>query len=236
MNESIFTKNHGKAVISVLVISCDLFVARGIFSYLENAPDIIVIDQLHSTSPLVHTILRERPNIVLIHTQKIDSHMAEICQQVELQRLPTKCVFLLSSDDQKQYAFAVKIGATGVLCYNDVTSEELIKVLHHIHAGEPFIAPTIAYRIVRAFYRNGVEIEPLESENTLATLTEREMNVLSLLAKGWSNRDIADKLSIEVKTVKNHLTNIYSKMNVRSRSEAIAIYYTYNTSEKREVS
>ena len=70
-------------------------------------------------------------------------------------------------------------------------------------------------------------------ESTLALLPQREIEILSLLAIGKSNRDIAEELYLEVKTVKNHLTNIYSKMSVKGRTEAIAIYYKYSLANKK---
>ena len=110
-------KNHFTKVISVMIISRDIFVAQGLFSCLKNSVNFSVVDRLYSDDPHIHTILKQEPDILLMHAPDINPKLTDICQQLDFLHSPTKCIFLLVSDDHKQYLTAVKAGAKGVLSY-----------------------------------------------------------------------------------------------------------------------
>jgi DNA-binding NarL/FixJ family response regulator len=134
---------------------------------------------------------------------------------------PATAVLILTQYDYDQYVFALlAAGAAGYLL-KDVPSAEVVRAVRLVHAGEPVLHPTIAKKVLARF----AEEEPLrqQTRDVDALLTERERDVLQLAACGMSNARIAARLSVSLRTVQAHLTNIFNKLGVGSRTEAVIV-------------
>jgi DNA-binding NarL/FixJ family response regulator len=136
-------------------------------------------------------------------------------------RFPQTCVIILTTFDYEEYVFeGVKAGAMGYLL-KDTPAPELVNTIKRVHEGERFIQPAVASKILFDFARadrraqtQGGEYEPL---------SEREIELIGLLAQGRSNREIADDLSLAEGTVKNYVSNILSKLHAANRVQAINV-------------
>jgi DNA-binding NarL/FixJ family response regulator len=132
--------------------------------------------------------------------------------------IPQIAVLVLTAYDSEQYVFAfLEAGAAGYLL-KDVSVEKLVEAIRAVHAGESVLHPTITRKVINRFART--EEQP-STKNGLEQITDRELEVLGLAARGMSNRDIARELSISVRTVQTHLSNVFNKMGVGSRTEAV---------------
>jgi DNA-binding NarL/FixJ family response regulator len=131
---------------------------------------------------------------------------------------PDTAVLILSAYDDDQYVFAIlEAGAAGYLL-KDVPSQELVEAIRAVHAGESILHPTIARKVINRFTSpRGPGVLAVEADQ----LSEREMEVLKLAAQGMSNMEIANELALSVRTIQGHLSNIFSKMQVGSRTEAV---------------
>jgi DNA-binding NarL/FixJ family response regulator len=132
---------------------------------------------------------------------------------------PGIAILVLTAYDSDQYIFAfLEAGAAGYLL-KDVQVDELVEAIRAVHAGESMLHPAIARRVINRFAQPEKEAKTVHI--ALDQLTEREIEVLKLAAKGMSNRGIAEELIISDRTVQTHLTNIFNKMGVGSRTEAV---------------
>ncbi|GAF72833.1 unnamed protein product, partial [marine sediment metagenome] len=131
---------------------------------------------------------------------------------------PATAVLILSAYDNDQYVFALlEAGAAGYLL-KDVRARDLIEAIRAVNAGESVLHPVIARKVVNRFARRPGETS---EESALDRLTQRELEVLRLAAKGMSNKNIAQELVLSVRTVQSHLQNVFGKMHVGSRTEAV---------------
>jgi DNA-binding NarL/FixJ family response regulator len=131
---------------------------------------------------------------------------------------PSIAILVLTAYDSDQYIFAfLEAGAAGYLL-KDVSVDKLIDAIRAVHAGESVLHPAITRKVINRFSRSE---DKSGTRSGLDQITERELEVLGLAARGMSNRDIAHELSISVRTVQTHLSNIFNKVGVGSRTEAV---------------
>jgi NarL family two-component system response regulator LiaR len=141
----------------------------------------------------------------------------EATKQIKAFR-PATVVLILSAYDTEQYIFALlEAGAAGYLLKN-VRGRELIDAIRAVHAGESVLSPKVAHKVLSRFMPS---ITKPSEERTAELLSERELEVLKLAAKGMSNKEIAEQLFLSVHTVQTHLGNIFNRLDVGSRTEAI---------------
>jgi DNA-binding NarL/FixJ family response regulator len=141
----------------------------------------------------------------------------EATRQIKLHH-PTTAVLVLTAYDDDEYVFALlEAGAAGYLL-KDVPVNELVKAVRAVHAGESVLHPSVARKVIDRFAQAGVgHTDAGHAEQ----LTDREIEVLRLAAKGMSNREIARELVISVRTAQVHLSNVFNKLGVGSRTEAV---------------
>ncbi len=132
---------------------------------------------------------------------------------------PSINVLILSAYDDDQFIFSLlEAGAAGYLL-KSIRSRELLDAIRAVYSGESVLHPSIARKVLNRFV--STSDRPTETKEPLGVLSDREMEVLKLAAKGFSNQDIAEKLCLSIRTVQGHLGHIFNKLQVSSRTEAV---------------
>ena len=202
--------------ITVMIVDDHEMVRRGAGSYLEAQPDISLVAQAGSGEEAVRLAQEFIPDVVLMDLLMPDMDGIEATRRVK-NVSPRTQIVILTSFHQDEYVFpAFKAGAISYLL-KDVKAAELLDAIRRAARGEATLHPKIAARVIKTF-------RGLESDNAapFTALTERELEVLKLIAKGYANEKIAGQLVISVGTVKGHVSNILSKLHLVDRTQAAA--------------
>ena len=202
--------------ISVMIVDDHEMVRRGACGYLEAQPDISVVAQAGDGEEAVRLAREYVPDVVLMDLVMPGMDGVEATRKVK-NVSPRTQIIILTSYHQDEYIFpALQAGAISFLL-KDVKATELVEAIRRAARGEATLHPKIAARVIKTF-------RSLEGENAtpFITLTERELEVLKLIAKGNSNEKIAEQLIISVGTVKGHVSNILSKLHLVDRTQAAA--------------
>jgi two-component system, NarL family, response regulator DegU len=201
--------------IHILLCEDQTLVRHGLRTILELEPGMAVVGEAADGEEAVQRVRELRPDIVLMDIQMPRRSGVEATALITA-ACPQVRVIVLTTFDYEEYVFdAVKAGAMGYLL-KDVPVPELMDTIRRVHAGESFIQPRVASKLLLEFGRRSRT--PAEEE-----LTEREREVLSLLAAGASNREIGARLYLAEGTVKNHVSNILSKLHAANRTHAVSL-------------
>lgn len=203
--------------IRILLADDHVVVRQGTRELLERESDLDVVAEASDGEAAIRLAAECLPDVAIMDISMPKLNGIDATRHIKAAH-PGISVLILTAYDDDQYIFALlEAGAAGYLLKN-VQAEELIKAVRAVAAGEAVLHPAIARRVVNRF-------APPESKPTgagiLDQLTEREVEVLRLAAKGMKNQDIARQLFLSVRTVQTHLSNIFSKMGVGSRTEAV---------------
>ena len=203
--------------IRILLADDHALVREGTKELLEREDDLEVVAEAGDGKTAVQLATKQRPDVVIMDFAMPKLNGIEATRQIKAID-PSIAVLVLTAYDNEQYIFAfLEAGAAGYLL-KDAHIDELIKAIRAVHAGESILHPAIARKVINRFAQPA---EKRGKENALDQLTKRELEVLKLAAKGMSNREIALDLSISVRTVQTHLSNIFTKIGVGSRIEAV---------------
>lgn len=200
--------------ITVMIVDDHQMVRKGARGYLDAQPDITVVAEAESGIEAVRLAQEVVPDVVLM-----DLVMPEM-DGVEATRLvkdisPRTKIIVLTSYHQDEYIFpALQAGAISYLL-KDVKAQDLVSAIHKAARGEATLHPRVADRLIKQ-----VRMGKPEKSDSFTQLTDREMEVLTLIAKGHTNQKIAEELVISVGTVKGHVSNILSKLHLADRTQA----------------
>jgi len=202
--------------ITVMIVDDHDMVRRGACSYLEAQPDISVVAQAGSGEEAVKLAQEFIPDVVLMDLVMAGMDGVEATRRVK-NISPRTQIVILTSFHQDEYIFpALQAGAISYLL-KDVKATELVEAIRRAARGEATLHPRIAARLINTFHS-----PESDKATSFTALTEREMEVLRLIAKGCPNDKIADQLVISVGTVKGHVSNILSKLHLADRTQAAA--------------
>ena len=202
--------------ITVMIVDDHEMVRRGAGSYLEAQPDISLVAQAGSGEEAVRLAQEFIPDVVLMDLLMPDMDGIEATRRVK-NVSPRTQIVILTSFHQDEYVFpAFKAGAISYLL-KDVKAAELLDAIRRAARGEATLHPKIAARVIKTF--RGLESD---EATPFTALTERELEVLKLIAKGYANEKIAGQLVISVGTVNGHVSNILSKLHLVDRTQAAA--------------
>lgn len=204
--------------IRVIIADDHVLVREGLRKLLELDESIVVITEVGDGQGAINLARKEKPDVILMDVNMPGTNGIVATQVIKREFPSTRIIALTIYEDEE----VVEMVRAGVSAYvlKDVAGSELIDTIHRVMNGEIVIHPRVANRLVRELTRN-------EKKEDEIKLTKREKDVLSLLVKGNSNKDMADTLFISEKTVKNHLTSIFRKLNVKDRTQA-AVYALRN--------
>jgi two-component system, NarL family, response regulator LiaR len=202
--------------ITVMIVDDHEMVRRGACSYLEAQADITVVAQASAGEEAVRLAQEFIPDVVLMDLVMPGMDGVEATRRVK-NVSPRTQIIILTSFHQDEFIFpALQAGAISFLL-KDVKATELLEAIRRAARGEATLHPRIAARVIKTFR----SLDP-EEATPFTTLTERELEVLKLIAKGYSNDRIAEQLVISVGTVKGHVSNILSKLHLVDRTQAAA--------------
>jgi DNA-binding NarL/FixJ family response regulator len=201
-------------MIRILIVEDQTLMRHGLRTILDLEPGVEVAGEAANGEEGVQRALNLRPDVILMDVQMPGMSGVEATAAIT-RAWPQARIIILTTFDRDDYVFqGVRAGALGYLL-KDTPAEQLVATIQRVHAGEAFIQPEIASRALRELMHP--RDQPLEP------LSEREREVLVLLAQGLSNRDIADKLVITEGTVKNHVSNVLGKLQAENRTQAADI-------------
>lgn len=205
--------------IKVMLVDDHILVREGTRELLEREDDLQIVAEAGNGEEAVRLAAEHRPDVIIMDIAMPKLNGIEATRQIKATD-PTTTVLVLTAYDDDQYIFAfLEAGAAGYLL-KDVSTNDLIKAIRAVHAGESVLHPTIARKVVNYFAQR-TDRHPTGAKITPDHLTSREMQVLKLAAQGMTNREIAYELTISVRTVQTHLSNVFGKLEVGSRTEAV---------------
>jgi DNA-binding NarL/FixJ family response regulator len=205
--------------IRVLLVDDQALFREGLEILLSVHKDIQVVGQACNGQEAVEVANKVQPDVVLMDVRM------PILDGVRATRLlneghPQCKVIVLTTFDDDEYIFdALRMGAVGYLL-KDVDSTQLVEAIRAASRGESILEPSVAAKVIAEFTRVSSMIPSAQMEQLIEPLSTRELEILSLIARGDSNKEIASQLYIAEGTVKNHVTHILSKLSVRDRTQA----------------
>lgn len=203
--------------IRVLLAEDHVVVREGTRELIQREQDMEVVGEAGDGEEAIELATRLRPDLVIMDIAMPKVNGVEATRRIK-ELYPATAVLILTAYDSEQYIFALlEAGAAGYLLKN-VRGSELIDAVRAVCAGESVLHPVVTRKVLERL--TGVTGGPGE-EGVRDVLSEREMDVLQLASKGMSNKDIAKELSVSVRTVQAHLGNIFNKLGVGSRTEAV---------------
>ncbi len=202
--------------IRVFIVDDHAIVRKGLRALLSTERDIQVVGEASDGGEAVSQVLALCPDVILMDLVMPKMDGIEATRLITAQLESARILILTSFAADDKVFPAIKAGALGYLL-KDSSPQELVKAIHQVYHGEPALEPSIALKVLTELSH------PPKKPLTPDPLTERELDVLRLVAEGRSNRDIAEQLVITEMTVRTHVSNILSKLHLASRTQA-ALY------------
>jgi DNA-binding NarL/FixJ family response regulator len=202
---------------SIIIVDDHEVVRRGIRAYLDILPEFEVVGEASSGEEAIQMVMELIPDVVLMDLIMPGMNGIETTRQIKKISPRTQVVVLTSYHEDAHIFPALKAGAISYIL-KDMKMDKLVEALHRAVLGEVTLHPRVAARVLQNIRGENPEDQPLFAE-----LTERELEVLKLIASGLTNSQIAEKLVISENTVKGHVSNILHKLHVADRTQ-VAVY------------
>ena len=210
-------------MIKVMLVDDHELIREGIKQIIELESDIDVIAQVGDGREAVELARKNKPDIILLDINMPEMNGIEVLKRLRDLGIESRVIMLTIHNDREYILETMKIGAEGYVL-KDSDAEGLVKAIRDVNAGKTYIQPSIASLLIE----NGIKNELNEDLEKINSLTKREYEVLTLIAEGLSNKDIADRLFISEKTVKNHVSSIFKKIGVNDRIQAAIFAFKNN--------
>ncbi|MBW6463188.1 MAG: response regulator [Dethiobacteria bacterium] len=211
-----------KEIIKVVIADDQQLMREGLKTILELEKDIIVQGTAANGKEALDLCRSLKPDIALMDIRMPEMDGVEATRQISAAGLKTKVIVVTTFDDDELIVKALKAGAKTYLL-KDLPSEKLLAVIRATYRGDIVMQPEIAAKLVERASGELVSAEVLPSGRSLVTLTSREKEILSLMAEGLNNGDIASTLFLSEGTVKNQVSIIYSKLGTNDRTQAVLL-------------
>jgi DNA-binding NarL/FixJ family response regulator len=204
-------------MIEVCLVDDQTLVRQGIRSLLELSDSIRVVAEAGDGMQAVETIPRVKPDVVLLDMRMPGMSGLDVLNALAASSQLPPTIILTTFDDDQLVLAGLKAGARGYLL-KDVSLDQLVDAVKTVAAGGSLVAPVVTQRLLSGLERMQNEFTSLDRPDPL---TDRETEILRLMAGGYSNKEIANSLGVAEGTVKNHVSNILSKLGVRDRTRAV---------------
>jgi len=203
--------------ISIILGEDHLITRQGIRRLLEDEKGFSIIGEASNGEEVVKLVTELKPDVVLMDIAMPKLNGIEATRQIKLIN-PRTGVLVLSAYDDDEYVFALlKAGAAGYLL-KSVSGDELVRAVKAIHKGEPVLDPAIARKVLN-YFKLPDKVPGMEEDTE--HFSDRELDIIRLAAKGLTNKEIADKLHLSYRTVEGHMRDVFNKLGVGSRTEAV---------------
>ena len=211
--------------IRVLLVDDQALVRTGFRMIINTEPDLEVVGEAEDGRQAITQTHRLQPDVVLMDIRMPEMDGVEATRQLAGPGVPhpTKVIILTTFNLDEYVVEALRAGASGFLL-KDASATTLVEAIRVVARGEALLAPTVTRRLLDRFAPRLPAVDPLVTHN-LATLTERELEILKLIARGLSNQEIATRLFLAETTVKTHVSNLLAKLQLRDRIQAVVLAY-----------
>ena len=210
--------------INVLIADDHVLMRQGLKQILELEKDIAVIAQASNGNDAVKLAREHRPDIILMDINMPGINGLQAIKEIKQEKLQCRIIVLTIHEDREYLFKTLQMGAEGYVL-KDAEPSVLVEAIRNVHSGQSYIQPNMTRELVREF--NRVTLHEKE-KNDARDLTAREIEVLELIAEGMINKEIAKQLYISEKTVKNHVSNIFRKLDVSDRTQAAIYAFKHN--------
>ena len=201
--------------IRLLIADDHILFRDGLTALLHDESDFEVLDQAGTGEEALNLIRQLQPDVVLLDISMPILSGLEVACQINAELSAIKILMLTIHEEESFFFEALRAGASGYVL-KGARSEELMNAIRIVHAGETYLPPSLASNLVQDFLSR--QVRPTADDS----LTSREYDVLALIAKGLTNRQIANKLSLSLSTIKTHRAHIYQKLNLNDRASLVA--------------
>ncbi|GHG05330.1 MULTISPECIES: response regulator [Amycolatopsis] len=199
--------------IQVLLVDDHELVRRGLRDLLGDEPDIEVVAEASTVEEALAVAMHVEPEVAVVDVRLGDGDGITLCRELRSKPNPPACLMLTAFDDEEAMVGAIMAGAAGYLL-KQVRGQDVVNAVREVAAGRSLLDPVSTARVL-----DKMRHPPTDE---LATLTERERDVLELIGQGLSNREIAERLFLAEKTVKNYVTSVLAKLGMQRRTQAAA--------------
>jgi two-component system response regulator DegU len=210
--------------ISVLIADDHSMFRQGLKQILELEEDISIIAQASNGDEAVRVACEKCPDVILMDINMPGMNGLQAIKELKQSDITSRVIVLTIHEDREYLFKTLQMGAEGYVL-KDAEPSVLIEAIRNVYGGESYIQPNMTKELVREFNRITMHDKDKQAENKL---TAREIEVLDLIAEGMINKEIAKQLYISEKTVKNHVSNIFKKLNVSDRTQAAIYAFKHN--------
>ncbi len=217
MTEAAGDNPAGTEPVRVLVVDDQELFRRGLIMLLSGDTDIEVVGEASDGITATELAVKTAPDVILLDVRMPRRTGVEACRGIKEAVPSAKIIMLTVSDEEADLYESVKNGASGYLL-KDSSIEEVAQAIRVVNEGQSLISPSMAVKLIDEFKQMS---KPEREQGPALRLTERELEVLRMVAKGLNNREVAKELFISENTVKNHVRNILEKLQLHSRMEAV---------------
>jgi DNA-binding NarL/FixJ family response regulator len=217
----------GVVLIRVVVVDDQAVIRTGLRTMLEHETDLTIVGEAGNGAEAVDLVARARPDVVLMDVRMPELDGIEATRRILAAEAPPPAVLVLTTFDDDEYVFgALQAGAAGFLL-KDAGPDVLVGAVRTVATGDALVDPSVTRRLVERWVALEASSSPTPRPVPVAlgTLSAREREILVGLARGRTNRELADDLIVSEATVKTHVSNLLTKLGVRSRVQAVVIAY-----------
>ncbi|MEX0592363.1 MAG: response regulator transcription factor [Nitriliruptoraceae bacterium] len=204
--------------IRVFLVDDHEVVRRGLADLLEAEEDLEVVGEAGTAGMALAGVASTNPHVAVLDVRLPDGNGVEVCREIRARDPKIACLMLTSFSDDEALFDAIMAGAAGYLL-KDVKGRDLVDAIRRVAAGESLLDPAVTGKVLERL-RKGDDEDP-----RLASLSDQERRILALISEGLTNRQIAERMHLAEKTVKNYVSNLLAKLGMQRRTEA-AVFYT----------
>jgi DNA-binding NarL/FixJ family response regulator len=205
-----------KPKIRVLIADDHVVFREGLCKLLDAEGDITIIGEASNGNECIRMLTKLKPDILLLDLRMPDKGGLAVLEEVNFDSLPTRVIVLTAAEDDRDVVRAMRLGARGIVLKQSA-SDLLVKSIHRVYSGEIWLDNRMTAELMKALAKSS-DNGPRRDK---PLLSEREQEVVQLVAEGYRNKEIGEKLFISQQTVKNHLYNIFDKLGVSDRLELV---------------